>query len=177
MQNKVMPSWFLIVLLIYSCSQWVLAVERDPDEFFFDSSFGDLQEELENAKEEGKKGIILFFELTECPFCHWMKTHVLNQQAVQDYFKKYFTIIKIDIEGDVELTDFQGNITTQKAFSFKHRVRATPVFGFFNLQGKPIFRYTGKTKNMQEFMWMGEYIVSKAYKKQPFRLFKKAKQS
>ena len=42
-----------------------------------------------------------------------------------------------DIEGDLEMTDFQGRTMTQKDFSFKeYNVRATPVLAFFDLDGK-----------------------------------------
>ena len=41
---------------------------RDPREFFFHQTFGDLTEELQLAKTEGKKGILLFFEAEGCPY-------------------------------------------------------------------------------------------------------------
>lgn len=78
------------------------------------------------------------FEMDECPFCHRMKTTVLNRPEVQDYFRKHFLIFSVDIEGDIEITDFQGKPTTMKDFAFKqYRVRATPVFQFFDLGESP----------------------------------------
>jgi thioredoxin-related protein len=110
------------------------AVERDPGEYFFDQTLGDFTEELETAAGEGKLGILLMFEMDDCPFCQRMKSRVLNQSEVQDYYKKRFLIFPMDIEGDIEITDFQGQQVKQKDFAFKQfRVRATPVFGFFNL--------------------------------------------
>ena len=160
---------FLISLFFYSLSVQALSADD-----FFDQSMGDFQEELQTAKDEGKKGIFLFFELDECPFCHRMKTTILNQPDVIAYFKKYFLIFPVDIEGDVEMTDFQGHVTTQKDFAFKqHRVRATPVLAFFDLNGKRVMRYTGATSSKQEFMWLGEYVVSEAYKKQRFSRYKR----
>ncbi len=149
---------------------------RDPHEYFFDESFWDLQEELEVAREAGKKGILLMFEMDECPFCHRMKTTVLNQPEVQDYFKRHFLILPIDIEGDVELSNFQGEETTMKNFAFQeYRVRATPVFAFFDLQGRYIrrARYTGATRNKAEFMRLGRYVVEGHYKQQTFARFKR----
>ena len=141
---------------------------------FFDQSFGDFTEELAIAKEEGKQGIFLFFEMDECPFCHRMKTTILNQPQVLSYFKKHFKIYQIDIEGDIEMTDFQGKITTQKDFAFKqHRVRATPVMAFFDLTGQRITRYTGATSSTQEFLMLGEFVVSGAYKQSSFTRYKR----
>lgn len=141
---------------------------------FFDQSFGDFSEELQLAKEEGKLGIFLFFEMDECPFCHRMKTTVLNQPQVVSYFKKHFKIYQIDIEGDIEMVDFKGSTTTQKDFSFKqHRVRATPVMAFFDLNGKRIARYTGPASSVQEFLMLGEYVVSGAHKETSFTRYKR----
>ena len=97
----------LAVLLLFSATAAVGAV-RNADESFFDTTFGDFSEELANAREQGKKGILIMFEMDECPFCHRMKTTVLNQSEIQDYFKEHFLIFPVDIEGDVEVTDFQG---------------------------------------------------------------------
>ena len=136
---------------------------RDPYEFFFEQSLGDLTEELEIAREDGKKGLFLFFEMDECPFCHRMKETVLNQPEVQAYFKQHFHSLTIDIEGDIEIVDFEGSDMTQKAFASKNRVRATPLLAFFDLDGNRIFKYVGAPSGVQEFMWMGEYIVNQVY--------------
>jgi thioredoxin-related protein len=141
---------------------------------FFDTSFGDYQDELESAKDENKKGIMLFFEMDECPFCHWMKINVLNQSEVQSYFKKHFKIFAIDIEGDIEITDFKGNPTTEKKFAFEQfRVRATPVIAFFDLDGKLMTKFTGRAANSKEFNLLGNYVVSGAYKEMKFSKYKR----
>ncbi len=143
---------------------------------FFDESFGDFSEELALAKEEGKLGVFIFFSMDECPWCHRMKTTILNQPEVLSFYKKHFKIYQIDIEGDVEMTDFQGKVTTQKDFSFKqHRVRATPVLAFFDLDGKRAVRYTGATSSIDEFLMLGDFVVSSAYKKTSFTRYKRNK--
>lgn len=167
----------LIILVL--CFSWVLssyaASTKNPEEYFFDSTFGNFSEELETAKEEGKKGILIFFEMDECPFCHWMKTNVLNQEKVQDFYKKNFLIYSVDIEGDVEVTNFQGKAMTQKDFAFKeNRVRATPVIAFFDLQGKRVVRFTGRTGSVDEFLLLGQYVVDKEYEKTKFSKYKRA---
>lgn len=152
------------------------AAGKDPYTYFFHESWGQFPEELEKARAEGKKGILLFFELDECPFCHRMKTRVLNQSKVQDFFREHFLIFNIDIEGDVEMTDFKGKLTTQKAFSEKdNRVRATPVFAFYDLQGKQIVRYTGATSGVDEFLLLGEFVAQGIYKKMRFTKYKRLK--
>lgn len=149
---------------------------RDPGEYFFQDTFGDLQEEIQLVAEEGKQGLLVFFEMDECPFCDRMKRNVLNRPKVQDFFREHFRIITIDIEGDIEMVDFQGQETTQKQLAFEQfKVRATPVFTVFDLQGKEIARHTGPTSNAEEFMWFGEYIVDGVYQQQNFIRYKRAR--
>ena len=166
--------WLLSVLLVSAHA----GTPRDPGEYFFDQSLGDFSEELELAKEDGKKAILIMFEMDECPFCHRMKQTVLNQPEVQDYFKEHFMIFSVDIEGNVEMIDFKGNTVTQKDFAFKgNRVRATPVFAFYDLKGDPIkrARFTGASNGPQEFMWLGEYVANGVYNSMSFTRYKRGK--
>lgn len=170
--------WLSVLLLAVAVS--VQAEQRrDPYTHFFDTSFGDLSEELQNAQAAGKKGVMIFFEMDECPFCHRMKQHVLSRPDVQAFFKERFLLLHIDIEGDVEITDFQGQPTTMKAFAVEHRVRATPVFQFFDLEGKPIKRgrYTGATRDAEEFILLGRYIAEGIYAQEPFTRYKRAQKN
>lgn len=163
---------FLAACLMLIITLPVGAETRDASNFF-DQKIGDLKDDLASAKKEGKKGILLMFELDDCPFCHRMKQTVLNQSAVQDYFRKHFVIYPIDAKGDTPVTDFSGKEMTEKQFALNHRVRATPVFIFFGLDGKPMTRFTGATKDSKEFLLLGKYVVDGAYKNQPFNTYKK----
>ncbi len=150
------------------------AVPAAPADDFFDQTLGDFQDELETAREEGKQGILIMFETDDCPFCHRMRKTVLNRPEVQAFFKKHFRIFSLDIEGDVEITDFKGRTLREKDFAFKEfRVRATPVFGFFDLSGNMQVRYTGATSGKDEFMWLGDYVVQKAYKQMSFSRYRR----
>lgn len=142
---------------------------------FFEDSFGNMPDEIKTAKDDGKEGLLIMFEMDECPFCHRMKATVLNRSDIQDYFKEHFRIISVDVEGDLEMTDFQGKSITQKDFALKEfRVRATPVFQFIGLDGKPIKngRLTGATKDASEFMLFGKYIAEKKNEDTPFIKYK-----
>jgi len=153
---------------------------RDPYQYFFDESFWDLTEELETARDQGKQGILIMFEMDECPFCHRMKATVLNQPDVQAYFKEHFLILPIDIEGDLEMVNFKGEPTVMKDFAFQeYRVRATPVFAFYDLDGNYIkrARYTGATRDKDEFLLLGKYVVEKVYEEQSFARYKRAQTS
>ncbi|MBF0256135.1 MAG: thioredoxin fold domain-containing protein [Gammaproteobacteria bacterium] len=171
------PLLLLLALLAPLFVADALAEEaRDPYRHFFNDSFFNFQEELETAREQGKKGIMLFFEMDECPFCHRMKQQVLNQPQVQDWFRQHFLLFPVDIEGDIEVVDFQGNETIQKDLALKqYRVRATPVIAFFDLEGKLLHKYTGATSSVEEFLWLGEFVADGHYSSTNFTRFKQAK--
>jgi len=168
---------FVLPVLLLTFSLAHAALPRDPSEHFFEQTLGNLQDDLQDAKDQGKKGIWLFFEQEECPFCHRMKTLILNQPEVQDYFKKYFIIYPIDIELTTELTDFQGKSTTMKKLFAKIAKNrgATPVLAYFDLTGKMVIRYTGASTGVEEFLWLGEYASQEMYKKMNFSKFKRMK--
>lgn len=166
---------FLSLVFVFLMALPAYAQDQDPYTHFFSDSFGDFSEELVRAEEEGKKAVMLFFEMDECPFCHYMKTNVLNKPEVQAYFREHFLMFSVDIEGDLEITDFAGNTTTQKDFSFKqNKVRATPVFVFFDLKGEPIARFTGRTRDEAEFILLGEFVAEGHYRDSNFSRYKRS---
>ncbi|OZA30211.1 MAG: thioredoxin [Hydrogenophilales bacterium 17-61-9] len=166
---------YLLLAFVLSVAIPAWAETRDPGSFFFQPKFGDLQADLQEARKQGKTGVLLFFEQDACPFCERMKTTILNQSDVQDVFRAQFLLYPIDVNGDTEITDFQGKATTEKDFAFSHRVRATPTLLFFNLDGKLITRYTGPTKDKAELLLLGKYVAEGAYATQPFTKYKQGK--
>jgi len=173
MANNYLKRTLILVLLsllstsIYAEKAW---------EGFFDSSFGDFSEELETAKAENKKGILIFFEKEVCPFCARMKRKVLSKKPIQEYYKKHFKIYPVDIEGNVEIVTFEGKTMKLTDFSYKHyNVYASPVFLFVDLNGKELTRYTGVTRDADEFMWLGQYVVDDLYKKMTFSQYRNKK--
>lgn len=151
------------------------AETRDPASEFFQPKFGDFKAELQTAREQGKKGIFLFFEMDDCPFCARMKSTVLNQPDVQAAYRAQFLLYPIDVNGDTQMTDFQGRQTTEKAFALAHRVRATPAMLFFDLDGKLVTRYVGPTKDKAEFLLLGRYVAEGSYATTPFARYKQGK--
>jgi thioredoxin-related protein len=164
-----------VVLLLLAQPLW--AQTRDPGQYFFDPKLGDFHAELAHARQEGKAGVMLFFEMADCPFCARMKATVLNQTDVQAYYRKHFLLFPVDTKGDLPMTDFKGKDTVEKDFAFQNRVRATPVIAFFDLDGNLVTRYTGATRDKEEFLLLGKYVVEGAYKQMPFIKYRQQAES
>lgn len=165
-----------IMLVLASGLQADADTIRPPDTHFFHESFGDLSEELAIANEEGKFGVMVMFEVNDCPWCERMKRTVFNRSSVQDYFRSHFQIITLNAENDTLITDFDGSEMTERDFALtRNRVRATPAFLFFDRKGRLAVRYTGTTKDPEEFLWLGEYVVDGHYQNEKFIPFKRKK--
>ena len=148
--------------------------ESDPYTHFFNDTWNAFDEELELAREEGKRGVFMFFEMDACPFCHWMKQEVLSRSDVQEYFRENFLNFPVDIEGALEVTTFDGKLMSQRDYAvLEHRVRATPVMLFFDLEGEVVHRYTGRTSGAAEFIQLGEYVASGAHEEMSFPAYQR----
>lgn len=153
---------------------WLFMASAQAAEFF-DQSFGDFSEELVVAKDEGKIGVFMFFEMDDCPFCHRMKDTILKEPDVIDYYDQHFKTFRFDIEGANNVVDFDGTEYTEKDMAEKkYRVRATPVMMIFDLEGNPVVRFTGPTRSKEEFLLLGRYVIEGAYKDMPFTKYKRA---
>jgi len=170
--DQIMKLLFASLLVILSCGT-AFAETRSADQYFFDMKMGDFKSELATARQEGKTGILIMFELEDCPFCARMKNSILNQSEVQDYFHEHFLIFPIDIRGSVAMEDFKGKPTTEKEFGLEHRVYGTPVFDFFDLDGELITRFPGTAKNKEEFLLLGKCVVEGSCKRMSFSAYKR----
>ena len=144
---------------------------------FFDLGFGDFEEELIVAQDDGKQAVFVFFEMDDCPFCQRMQETILLESDVIAYYRQHFKSYRFDIEGSSSVIDFDGTEfdSGKEMAEKKYRVRATPVMMFFDLEGRPVARYTGPTSSKEEFMLLGKYVVSGSYKEMPFTRYKRSK--
>jgi thioredoxin-related protein len=165
-------TWLLLIVSGLWCPTLIAEepdAERDPREFFFTQSFGDLPEELQQAREAGKLGMVLFFEMEGCPSCRYMMKNVLNQVAVQDWYAEHFVSIAVDINGAVELRDLDGITLPSRVFAAHRRVKTTPVMSFIDLNGAEVHRRSSVVKSPEEFLLMGQYVAEGHYTDTPWR--------
>jgi thioredoxin-related protein len=146
---------------------------------FFDHSFGNYQEELDLAREEGKQGVFVFFEMDDCPFCHRMKETILQEADVIEYFHEHFKVYRFDIEGSNPVTNFDGReFDTEKEMAERqYRVRATPVMIIFDLNGEPVARFTGPTRTKEEFLLFGRFVVEGHHQEMNFNRFRRMQEA
>lgn len=144
------------------------AETRDPYSHFFNANTGDLKAELADARSAGKKAIFVMYEQDGCPGCIYMKTYLLNRPDVQEFYRDRFFIFAIDIHGSVPITGFAGGGYTEKSFAQAQKVKGTPTLVFHDLDGNEIVRIVGPIRETAEFMLLGEFVASGAYKTRTF---------
>ena len=181
---KILPTAFkpiiktlLLSLLFLAYAQTPASAEiiLPPEFSFFEETFGDMPDELATVTDENKKALLIMFETDDCPWCLRMKQTVLNRKKVQDYYKANFRIISLNAEGGAPIVDFDGLDTSETKFALKLlRVRATPVFAFFSPDGELLTKYTGTTKNADDFLLLGEFVVGDHYKDSKFSKYRRA---
>ncbi len=173
MNTKITLTLLLVAIVMLTTSITFAADSdgRDPRQYFFTPTFGDLPEEMQVARDEGKQGMLLFFESEDCVYCKRMLSQVFNQRSVQDWYTERFVSIAVDVFGDVELKDFDGITLPSKVFADQRRIFGTPVVSFLDLNGIEIFRHFGMIKTPREFLLLGEYIEDKHYYDTEFEVF------
>jgi len=164
-----------LVILAVSVTFAAAPDTRNPREFFFTQTFGDLPEEMQIAVDNGKLGMLLFFEAEECGYCRRMLKQVFNQRSVQDWYTERFVNIAVDVFGDVEIKDFDGITLPSKVFADQRRIFATPLVSFIDPNGIEIYRHFGMIRTPEEFLLLGEYIVDKHYYDTEFEIFLRSK--
>jgi thioredoxin-related protein len=145
---------------------------RDPYTHFFNLTSGDLKSELSDARSGGRKAVFVMFEQEGCPGCAFMKENVLNRPDVQKFYRDNFVNLSIDIFGSVAVTDFAGRTATEKGYAQASRVKGTPTLVFYDLSGNEVVRLLGAVKDAEEFMLLGEFVASGAYKSRKFAEYK-----
>jgi thioredoxin-related protein len=147
---------------------------RPAETHFFDPSFGDLREELQLARGEGKLGLFIMYAAEDCTPCIRMKQAILSQPRVQDEFRRHFRVLHIDFNGDTEVTDFDGRVMRSKDYAQKvARIRGTPSFTVVGLDGKELLRHYGPSRDADDFLLYVEFVVSGKHKAMPFDRFRR----
>lgn len=92
-------------------------------------TFKDLREDLGEANAEGKR-LVLFVEQRGCIYCHKMHEEVFSLPDVAEYIDEHFFVVQINLHGDTEITDFDGESLSEKDAAQKWRVLFTPNIVF-----------------------------------------------
>ncbi|MEK9671565.1 MAG: thioredoxin family protein [Rhodospirillaceae bacterium] len=148
------------VLLIAALTAFALNARSD---FMGQSIENDFPQEISEAKSKGKRLVIMFHQLG-CPYCDKMRTRVFPEAKVDAFYSKNFVMLESNIKGNLDVVTPDGEKSTEVKMAQKYRIRATPVFMFFDTDGKLALKLTGFL-DADMFVRAGNYVTESVHKR------------
>ena len=93
-------------------------------------TFKDLAEDLAEANAEGKR-LMVMIEQRGCIYCTKMHEEVFPDPAIDAYIRDNYFVVQLNLFGDVDVTDFDGETLSEKDMAAKWGVLFTPTIMFF----------------------------------------------
>ncbi|MCJ7875045.1 thioredoxin family protein [Phaeobacter sp. J2-8] len=92
-------------------------------------TFKDLREDLEEAGAEGKR-LVLMFEQRGCIYCTKMHEEVFPRDDITKMIEDNYFVVQLNLHGDIEVTDFDGEVLSEKNMARKWGLLFTPTLMF-----------------------------------------------
>ena len=109
---------------------------------WFKVTFLDIKDDINQARKE-KKRLMVYFGQEGCPYCAALFNVNFSQKHIQDYTRKHFNSIAINMWGDREVTALSGKTFTEKTYAKHMQVWFTPTMIFYDENGKVALRING----------------------------------
>ena len=124
----------ILGVLILSFAGIVNSAEKGDDGLYkadwMRETFKDLREDLEEANSEGKR-LAIIVEQQNCAYCKKMHEQVFSDEQIYNYLMDEFFVVQVNMFGNVEITDFDGDTLQEKDMILKLGVLFTPTMMFF----------------------------------------------
>ena len=96
---------------------------------WFAVTFKDMTEDLETARDEGKR-LAVIFEQRGCIYCKKLHETVFSDPEVSRFIQENFVVVQMNLFGDEEVTDFDGEAAPEKEMARRWGVVFTPTILF-----------------------------------------------
>ena len=73
---------------------------------------------------------MLIFEQRGCIYCRQMHEEVFPRPEIAAYLEEHFFVVQMNLYGDTEVTDFDGDTRTEKQMARKWGIMFTPTILF-----------------------------------------------
>ena len=92
-------------------------------------TFKDLREDLAEANAEGKR-LLIIVEQRGCIYCTKMHEEVFPLPEIDELIRDTYFVVQMNLFGDVDVTDFDGETLPEKDMAMKWGVMFTPTMIF-----------------------------------------------
>ena len=100
-------------------------------------TFRVLREDLQDAEAQGKR-LLVMIEQRGCIYCTKMHEEVFVVPEIEQMLSEDFYVVQVNMFGDVEITDFDGETLSEKAAVRKWNAMFTPTLMFFPANAKDV---------------------------------------
>lgn len=124
---------YLLTVMILALTSPALAAEIGDDglhkQEWFSLTFKDMAEDIETAKEDGKR-LAIIFEQRGCIYCTRLHEEVFSIPEVSEFVRDNFMMVQMNLFGDEEVTDLDGEVLSEKQMAKRWGVVFTPTIIF-----------------------------------------------
>lgn len=96
---------------------------------WFTVTFNDIAEDIETARNEGKR-LAIIFEQRGCSYCKTLHEKVFSDPEVSAFIRENFMVVQMNLYGAGEVTDLDGKALNEKTAARRWRILYTPTVLF-----------------------------------------------
>jgi thioredoxin-related protein len=126
------------------------------------ASFMDLGDDLDEARDAGKMGLMLLFGTEGCAYCNAFVRQSLSDQELQKRLRDNFDVIALEMFSDVEITDPDGQQLAVKDFALREGATVAPTVIFVGTDGRRLLRLRGYYPP-QQFRLVIDYLEGRHF--------------
>jgi thioredoxin-related protein len=135
---------------------------------WFKDTFYDLDDDIAEAGEEGKKGVMILFTTEGCSYCARFIDISLGNPELAARVQKDFVAIGMEIFDDKMMTSPEGESMPIKAFAKSRGAEFAPTLLFFDTDGQRVLRLPGY-QTPERFTVVLDYVSGGHYSKVSLR--------
>jgi thioredoxin-related protein len=136
----------------------VAGMQQEP---WFKQTTFDLRKDLQAAS-DADKVLALIWEQQGCEYCEQMHEVALKQPELIALGKKRFHVLQMDLWGERQFIDFDGEKVSEAKLARSLAVRGTPTTVFYDETGDQVFRMPGFA-SPEIFYLVYEYVAEEGY--------------
>jgi thioredoxin-related protein len=165
---------FMLVFLPPLVGALAGSSRQTPENDYF-APDADLSKALRRAKEDGKSGVVVLYEMHGCGECAKLRADTLNAPGLREYLQQHFVTVSLHADSDLPVRGFAGELTTQSALAESQRVTALPTVVLYDSDGLPVARQVGRAGDQAHWLRLGRYLAEGGYEDAPFASWQPAK--
>ena len=143
---------------------------------WFKESLYDLQGDLQEARDAGKKGIMVFFSAKTCSYCLAILEKAFKEKDIVQRLSSNYDVIGLDVFSDNELVDPRGKSHWTKDFAVLEKAKFTPTMIFYGEGGATQLRLLGY-QSPEKIRTVLNYLEGDNYMRVNLRQFMKQGES